>query len=67
MSCFYASSVFEDAHQPPNVIPDQSNPTKPYSCSSKTYNHHLWYHDSILNLQNRLRQKQSQFAKMEST
>jgi hypothetical protein len=27
MSCFHASGVFDDAHQPPNVMPDQSDPT----------------------------------------
>ena len=67
MSCFHASGVFDDAHQPPNMMPDQSDPTVPYSCLFKTYNHHLWYHYSTLNLQNRSRRKLSQFAKIEPT
>jgi hypothetical protein len=45
-------------------MPDQSDPTIPYSYSFKTYNHHLWYHKSTLNLQNRPRRKQSRFAKI---
>ena len=37
MFCFHASGVLYDAHQPPNVMPDQSNPTVVYSYSSETY------------------------------